>query len=698
MKDKLKRLIALVISCIMCVGLLQTTVLATEITEWKDGAIPSGYIMDEEDENNKDIVFFDGTESEAVTKTEDIESLEMDIDEFTSGDELDNSTSFFSGTVEVPTVVPADAVLSFSESYSGAVGEQVAITATFVCTEAPDSFVWECNEENAITFSQTSVMGPVETGVENTYWVSTMLTGVKEGNYTVTLTVGGSIAKTVSASTNYTVTKALTTRYIALVLDASGSMSGNPAKEQKKAAKKFCASVLNSTGINYIAIVKLGYSASVGCGFTNDLSILTNYIDSFPANDSTNTNHALEIAGNLLDNISDTSNNLSKNIVICSDGLPQSGSSTVNGPYTSQDISYYFSYANSCYNTAVALKEKGYLIYSLGFFHSLYGTELTFAKRFMSDLASEKCYYEVVNADDLEFTFGEIAEDITVEPISIDISDIKKISETDKEITYSIHVQITNNSKSVALTNVFVNIDEGDNASIVESEWKQSVATLGVNESQEFIWNIKIDRTKYYDGGSHIFTVYAGSDQTVTASKQESIALEAVNERSNELKFETDVWNFHNFSENKIDETHREPHPITDNDKNAFLSGLSASDRAAVSEMFSNGSNGHCFGMALTSILNKMNIFHISDYSDVSSLREANLNDRIWSILCYYQNLQNFKSYSSIETDFIENYSTEEQISILHSKADAVKEGGCPVLFTFGCNGWGGTCSSGICI
>ncbi len=58
-------------------------------------------------------------------------------------------------------------------------------------------------------------------------------------------------------------------------------------------------------------------------------------------------------------------------------------------------------------------------MYTLGFFHSLSGSDLTFGKKLMSDLASANSYYEVTNANELIFTFGEIAEDIvnTLKPI-----------------------------------------------------------------------------------------------------------------------------------------------------------------------------------------------------------------------------------------------------------------------------------------
>lgn len=72
-------------------------------------------------------------------------------------------------------------------------------------------------------------------------------------------------------------------RYTVLIFDTSGSMLGTPATEQKGAATKFCESVLNSAGRNYIAIVKLSTTSAVGCEFTDDLSILTNYISGIPA-------------------------------------------------------------------------------------------------------------------------------------------------------------------------------------------------------------------------------------------------------------------------------------------------------------------------------------------------------------------------------------------------------------------------------
>ena len=201
-------------------------------------------------------------------------------------------------------------------------------------------------------------------------------------------------------------TSAPVVRYSVLILDTSGSMSGTPISVERRAAIKFCESVLAAEGKNYVAVVKLNATSSIGCEFSDDLDTLTNYINSIYAYGGTNTNQALIVADELLASVPDDA---IKNIVLCSDGLPENGITSSDGPYTSDDYSTY-RYANALYNTAASLKEK-YNIYSLAFFHSLSGKALTFGRRVMMDCQNAG-YYEVTDPDDLEFVFGEIAGDI----------------------------------------------------------------------------------------------------------------------------------------------------------------------------------------------------------------------------------------------------------------------------------------------
>lgn len=210
-------------------------------------------------------------------------------------------------------------------------------------------------------------------------------------------------------------------------------------------------------------------------------------------------------------------------------------------------------------------------------------------------------------------------------------------------------------------------------------------ASLAIGASIDFSWTIEIDTTKYADGGAYIFTIYAGADQTVPSSKQESIAIDAENENSNELDFSREVWQFVN---NIVDS----PHSMVADDKNALLTGLTPSERLDFIRAIAEGSNGHCFGMSLSTILSKMNIFHISEYdSNASQLRDATLTDRVWSIICYYHLLQNFKEFQQTVTEFM-SMGSIDQISTIEQKAAAVKTGASPVLLFFGykgTNGWG---------
>lgn len=196
------------------------------------------------------------------------------------------------------------------------------------------------------------------------------------------------------------------TRYSVLILDTSGSMSGTPARRQIEAAKKFCESVLKAEGTNYVAIVKLNSSASIVCEFTDDYSRLSDRIERISASGGTNMHQALQRAEELLEGVSEDA---VKNIVLCSDGIPQSGSTSETGPYTSADHGNY-RYGNSVYNYASELKES-YYIYTLGFFHSLSGKDLEFGQRLMSDIQNAG-YYEVNDTEGLDFEFGQIADHI----------------------------------------------------------------------------------------------------------------------------------------------------------------------------------------------------------------------------------------------------------------------------------------------
>lgn len=200
-------------------------------------------------------------------------------------------------------------------------------------------------------------------------------------------------------------------RYTVLVLDVSGSMGGTPMATLKTAAKKFCEQVLKADGENHVAITTYSDDAKTICDFTENLTTLQDSIETIGATNMTNITSGLELADTLLSTIKDTENT-KKNVLLLSDGLPNEGTTLTTGNYSSSDYAGY-EYANATFKAASTLKAKKepVSIYTLGFFHSLYGDNLAFGQRFMKDLQNAG-YYDVVDTADLEFAFGEIADDI----------------------------------------------------------------------------------------------------------------------------------------------------------------------------------------------------------------------------------------------------------------------------------------------
>ena len=112
-------------------------------------------------------------------------------------------------------------------------------------------------------------------------------------------------------------------RYSILVLDSSGSMSGSPITEVKKAAKGFCEQVLKtSSKDNYIALVTFASSARVVSEFSNDVTELQSAIDSIYANGGTALDKGLTTSKTLMESAGEGT----KNIFVMCDGDPDSAS------------------------------------------------------------------------------------------------------------------------------------------------------------------------------------------------------------------------------------------------------------------------------------------------------------------------------------------------------------------------------------
>ncbi len=176
-------------------------------------------------------------------------------------------------------------------------------------------------------------------------------------------------------------------RDIVLVLDTSGSMSGTPLDETKKASTKFVDTILEEDAS--IGIVNYDNDAEMKSDFSNSKNSLDRIINDLDTGGGTDIESGLRTADQMLDNSSAEK----KIIVLMSDGEPNDG-------LVGDELIAY----------ADELKKKGIYIYTLGFFESV--SEKTTPQMLMEKIASDGCHYEVSDADSLVFFFGDIADQI----------------------------------------------------------------------------------------------------------------------------------------------------------------------------------------------------------------------------------------------------------------------------------------------
>lgn len=177
-------------------------------------------------------------------------------------------------------------------------------------------------------------------------------------------------------------------RDIVLVLDVSGSMSGTPMQETKKASANFIDTILDEDAS--IGIVTYDDSSYMLSDFSVNKSSLTNAVSNIYDGGGTNIEAGLAEARSMLN----TSGAKKKIIVLMSDGEPNEG----------KEGDALISYADE-------IKDDGIIIYTLGFFESL-GSYKSSAQILMEGIASDGCHYEVASADDLVFFFEDMADQI----------------------------------------------------------------------------------------------------------------------------------------------------------------------------------------------------------------------------------------------------------------------------------------------
>lgn len=176
-------------------------------------------------------------------------------------------------------------------------------------------------------------------------------------------------------------------RNVVLTLDVSGSMSGTPLEETKKASSKFINTVLEQDAS--IGVVTYDDESYMASDFSTDKASLQSIVSGLYDGGGTNIEAGLRNAQSMLER----TNAKKKIIVLMSDGEPNDG-------LVDEELIEY----------AAEIKKTGTIIYTIGFFESL--SEKSYAQYLMEQIASDGCHYEVADADQLSFFFEDMADQI----------------------------------------------------------------------------------------------------------------------------------------------------------------------------------------------------------------------------------------------------------------------------------------------
>lgn len=227
-------------------------------------------------------------------------------------------------------------------------------------------------------------------------------------------------------------------RYSVLVLDVSDTASfigehgetiytaPSAIEYVKQSANSFLMDLINAKGENYVAVVSFNETATVVSDFTDDIDSVTKEVNDLVASDKVrDINTGLAKANMLLDSIE---TDAVKNVVLVTTGMTNAGESDYDGKYSEETIGSewrrmdtdirLYAYANAALKTASITKDKATL-YVLGLFQTMEeipeeGKEVAeFFRLTASDLAtSVDTFYDVEDPNQIEFAFGEIANDI----------------------------------------------------------------------------------------------------------------------------------------------------------------------------------------------------------------------------------------------------------------------------------------------
>lgn len=262
-----------------------------------------------------------------------------------------------------------------------------------------------------------------------------------------------------------------------LVLDVSGSMGGEPMENMKKSCYYFIDDFLAAYPNGKIGITT--YESSVhtytfeGEYFSNDRMELRDAVDGLDAGGGTGMHAGLQNADRVLTKYGQAETQL---IMQMADGMPNTGYACYSEDARYEDAPY----ESGVYEYFDSIQTE-YGIYSLGFFHSLYGDEREFADRFMKDIQNMG-YYSVSDPDQLSISFEQIVEDISTESVYLNKNNLFLNKGQEEQLKVQFTDSYTSDNKEISWTSSdpkIASVDESGMVTALDNGECQIVAQVG---------------------------------------------------------------------------------------------------------------------------------------------------------------------------------------------------------------------------
>lgn len=354
---------------------------------------------------------------------------------------------------------------------------------------------------------------------------------------------------------------------IVLVLDNSGSMSGEPIERLKTATKQFVDKVLAKDPEGKIALVAFSDDTNVQ-DFTSDKNALDSFADNNLWGDSgTDVTAGLKKADELYSGLKDTDTvRYKRSIVTMSDGWPNDADSA-----TAQAKSMFPKYS----------------MYSVGF----YPYQDNSAAEFMKSIQNAG-YYEADNLDALIDVFTKIV-DIILNPLDISLLTTATYLPAEDNISYSVTATIAN-TNNATVTGVKAALTPNDNINFTGTS-ERNVGDIKPQERKTLTWEGLTQ--KNHNDTSGTYSVIVSGTNVATISKTARITFNDSTTQDNKIVFGKDNWSFKNFGDWKLSRTDREA--LLDN---ASLFTNRNANRAELEDFIVNWINGMPLGALATAM------------------------------------------------------------------------------------------------